>query len=85
MMYLAGRGIIAARIKKRVNWKRKPGRPSLFDYDTYSKVRSSSVERFLGWLKSFRRVQTMYDRLAYQNTFQMSSVIDTSVKPPRLI
>jgi hypothetical protein len=30
-MYLAGRGIIAARIKKRINWKRKPGRPSLFD------------------------------------------------------
>jgi len=62
MMYLAARGI-AARIKERANRKRRPGRPSLFDYETYTKVRSS-VERFFGWLKSFRRVQTRYDRLS---------------------
>jgi transposase len=62
MMYLGGRGIIAARIKKRVNWKKRPGRPRLFDYDTYNKIRSG-VERFFGWIKSFRRIQTRYDRL----------------------
>jgi transposase len=62
MMYLASRGI-AARIKKRVNWKRKPGRPSLFDYEKYTLIRSS-IERFFGWLKSFRRIQIRYDRLA---------------------
>ena len=62
MMYLGSRGI-AARIKERANKKRRPGRPSLFDYETYTKVRSS-VERFFGWLKSFRRIQTRYDRLA---------------------
>jgi transposase len=63
MMYLASRGI-AAHIKKRVNKKKKRrlGRPHLFDYRTYSTIRSS-VERFFGWLKSFRRVQTRYDRL----------------------
>lgn len=62
MMYLAVRGI-AARIKERVNTKRKPGRPSLFDYGNYVRIRSS-VERFFAWLKSFRRIQTRYDRLA---------------------
>jgi transposase len=61
MMYLAGRGIIAARIKERVNKKRQ-GRPRLFDYEKYSKIRSS-IERFFGWMKSFRRIQTRYDRL----------------------
>lgn len=62
MIYLGTRGI-AARIKERANRKRKPGRPSLFDYETYTRVRSS-VERFFSWLKSFRRIQTRYDRLA---------------------
>jgi hypothetical protein len=62
IMYLASRGIIAASIKKRVNWKRKPCRPGLFDYETYNKIRSS-VERFFGWIKSFRRIQTRYERL----------------------
>lgn len=75
MMYLAGRGI-AARIKERANWKRKPGRPSLFDYETYAQIRSS-VERFFGWLKSFRRVQTRYDRLAstYLGFMQLGCVM----------
>jgi hypothetical protein len=48
MMYLASRGIIAARIKERANWKRKPGRPSLFDYEKYSKIRSSVRDSLLG-------------------------------------
>lgn len=63
MMYLAGRGI-AACIKERVNRKKRAGcRTRLFDYGTYAKIRSS-VERFFGWRKSFRRIQTRYDRLA---------------------
>lgn len=44
MMYLSSRAI-ASRIKERVNRKRRPGRPRLFDYGTYTKIRSS-VERF---------------------------------------
>jgi hypothetical protein len=64
VMYLWGRGI-SARSKERVNRKRRmrPGRPRLFDYEKYSKIRSS-VERFFSWLKSFRMIQTRYDRLA---------------------
>lgn len=75
MMYLAGRGI-AARIKERVNSKRKPGRADLFDYETYITIRSS-VERFFGWLKSFRRIQTRYDRLAstYLGFLQLGCVM----------
>jgi hypothetical protein len=33
------------------------------NYDTYSKIRRS-IERFFAWMKSFRRIQTRYDRLA---------------------
>jgi transposase len=61
MMYLGGRGT-AARIKERVNRRRRPDRPRLFDYVMYTKIRSS-VERFFGWIKSFGRIQTRYDRL----------------------
>jgi transposase len=76
MMYLAARGI-AARIKERANKKKRPGRPSLFDYETYTRVRSS-VERFFGWLKSFRRIQTRYERLAsstYLGFLQIGCVV----------
>jgi transposase len=76
MMYLAGIGI-AARIKERVNRKRnRPGRPCLFDYGTYTKIRSS-VERFFAWMKSFRRIQTRYDRLAstYLGFLQLGCVM----------
>jgi transposase len=75
MMYLTARGIIA-RIKDRANKKkRKRGRPSLFDYETYTRIRSS-VERFFGWLKSFRRIQTRYDRLAstYRGFLQLGCI-----------
>jgi transposase len=61
MMYLASRSI-AARIKERANMKTRPGRPRIFDNGTYTRIRSS-IERFFGWLKSFRRIQTRYDRL----------------------
>jgi transposase len=75
MMYLASRGI-AARIKERVNKKKRPGRPSLFDYKTYTRVRSS-IERFFAWLKSFRRIQTRYDRLTstYRGFLQLGCVM----------
>ena len=46
------------------NTKPKQGRPNIFLYQDYKKVRSSVVERFFGWLKSFRRIQTRYERLA---------------------
>jgi transposase len=45
------------------NTKAKQGTPKIFLYQYYKKVRSS-VERFFGWLKSFRRIQTRYERLA---------------------
>jgi transposase len=75
MMYLAARGI-AARIKERANKKRRPGRPSMFDNETYTRIRSS-VERFFAWLKSFCRIQTRYDRLAstYLGFLQLGSVM----------
>jgi transposase len=75
MVYLAGRGI-AARIKERVNRKKRPGRPHFFDYGTYTRIRSS-VERFFSWLKSFRRIQTRYDRPAstYLGFLQLGCVM----------
>jgi transposase len=75
-VYLGGRGI-AASIKERVNWKKTPGRARLFDYGTYSKIRSS-VERFFGWIKSFRRIQTRYDRFTsstYLDFLQLGCVM----------
>ena len=75
MMYLAARGI-AARIKERANKKRRPGRPRIFDHQTYTTVRSS-VERFFAWLKSFRRIQTRYDRRAstYRGFLQLGCIM----------
>lgn len=43
--------------------KRKPGRPKVFDKESYKKERSS-IERFFGWIKAFRRVIIRYERLA---------------------
>lgn len=75
MMYLASRGI-AARIKERVNKKRRPGRPRIFDNETYTRIRSG-VERFFAWMKSFRRIQTRYDRLVstYLGFLQLGCVM----------
>ena len=65
LTYLYNRRI-KAHIKERSsssnNTKAKQGRPKIFLYQYYKKVRSS-VERFFGWLKSFRRIQTRYERL----------------------
>jgi hypothetical protein len=54
MTYLGSRGI-AARIKERVDIKRKPGRGRVFDWEDYIRIRSS-IEQFFSWLKSFRRI-----------------------------
>lgn len=67
---------IAARIKERTNKRKRPGRPRVFDNETYIRIRSS-VERFFAWLKSFRRIQTRYDRLAstYRGFLQLGCVM----------
>ena len=63
LTYLYNRRI-RAQTRERSNTKPKQqGRPNIFLYQDYKKVRNS-VERFFGWLKSFRRIQTRYERLA---------------------
>jgi len=39
------------------------GRPAIFDKKALKETRYS-VERFFSWIKSFRRIDTRYDRLA---------------------
>lgn len=43
--------------------KKRVGRPSIFDKKALKKTRYS-VERFFSWIKSFRRIDTRYDRTA---------------------
>lgn len=43
--------------------KKQVGRPSIFDKRALRNTRYT-VERFFSWLKSFRRIDTRYDRLA---------------------
>jgi len=43
--------------------KKRVGRPAIFDKQALRKTRYT-VERFFGWIKSFRRIDTRYDRLA---------------------
>jgi transposase len=43
--------------------KKRPGRPRTFDKQALRKTRYT-VERFFSWIKSFRRIDTRYDRLA---------------------
>ena len=64
LTYLYNRRIRSQIGERRSNTKSKQGRPNIFLYQDYKKVRSSVVERFFGWLKSFRRIQTRYERLA---------------------
>jgi transposase len=40
-----------------------PRKPRPYNVELYGKMRSA-VERFLGWLKSFRRIIIRYERLA---------------------
>jgi transposase len=80
MIYLADRGIVAARtITERASRKRirRPGKPHHFDYGMYVEIRSS-VERFFAWMKSFRRIQIRYNRLgtsSYLVFLQLGCVI----------
>jgi Transposase DDE domain len=62
LTYLYNRRI-RAQIKERKNTKSRQGKPRVFLYREYRKI-TSSVERFFGWLKSFRSIQTRYGRLA---------------------
>ncbi len=73
LTYLSNRHI-KTQIKERRNTN-KP-RPHIFLYQEYKKIRSS-VERFFGWLKSFRRIQTRYERLAstYLGFVQLGCII----------
>ena len=64
LTYLYNRRIRAQIRERSSNTKPKQGRPNIFLYQDYKKVRSSVVERFFGSLKSFRRIQTRYERLA---------------------
>lgn len=41
---------------------RKPGRPPVFDQDTYR--RRNVIERCIGWLKHARRIATRYEKTA---------------------
>ena len=41
---------------------RKPGRPPVFDADTYR--RRNVIERSISWLKHARRIATRYEKLA---------------------
>lgn len=59
--YLAKRRI-KAQIPRRSK-KRRPGRPTSLNYNTYKKNRSA-VERFFAWLGGFRRLKIRYKRLA---------------------
>ena len=42
--------------------KKRLGRPRAFDKPAYNRIRST-IERFNGWIKAFRRVIIRYDRL----------------------
>jgi transposase len=43
--------------------RRRVGRPTIFDKQALREIRYT-VERFFSWIKSFRRIDTRYDRLA---------------------
>lgn len=43
--------------------KKRVGRPTIFDKQALKKTRYT-VERFFSWIKSFRRIDTRYDRSA---------------------
>jgi hypothetical protein len=78
LTYLYNRRIRAQIRERGSNTKPKQGRPNIFLYQDHKKVRSSGVERFFGWLKSFRRIQTRYERLAstYLGFIQLGCIIN---------
>ena len=61
-LYLQRRHVHANNIPSRSR-KNHVGRPRIFDKEALRKTRYT-VERFFSWIKSFRRIDTGYDRLA---------------------
>jgi hypothetical protein len=59
--YLDGKSI-RSQTPSSTNRKRGPGRPRAYDKAAYDGVRPS-IERFLSWMKAFKRVIIRYDRL----------------------
>jgi transposase len=53
-----------------------PRKPRPYNVELYGKMRSA-VERFFGWLKSFRRIIIRYERLAstYKALVTIASII----------
>jgi len=60
-LYLQQKGIQANIPSK--SKKRHRGRPRLFDKNALKKIRYT-VERFFGWIKAHKRIDTRYDKLA---------------------
>ena len=61
LRYYLRRKHVVANIPSRAK-KRHRGRPRLFDREALRKIRYT-VERFFSWVKSFRRIDSRYDRL----------------------
>jgi len=55
---------------------RDGGKPRPYNIELYRKMRSA-VERFFGWLKSFRRIIIRYEKLAstYKALVTIASII----------
>ena len=53
---------IRSQIPSSLSRKKHSGRPRAFDKPSYNRIRSS-IERFNGWIKAFRRIVIRYDRL----------------------
>jgi transposase len=60
LRYYLRRKHVVANIPSRAK-RRHRGRPRLFDRDALRKIRYT-VERFFSWAKSFRRIDSRYDR-----------------------
>lgn len=56
--------------------KKRLGRPRTFDKSAYNRIRST-IERFNGWIKAFRRVIIRYDRLpqVYMGFIHLSCIV----------
>ena len=62
LRYYLRRKHVVANIPSRAR-KRRRGRPRLFDGEALKRIRYT-VERFFSWMKSFRRIDSRYDRRA---------------------
>lgn len=62
LRYYLRRKHVAANIPSRAKKKHR-GRPRLFDKEALKRIRYT-VERFFSWMKSFRRIDSRFDRRA---------------------